>query len=327
MITRRIAVLGLAGAAPAILRHAARASTPDKVRVGVFPVSSALPFFVAKTRGYFSDVGVDAIPTQMASSTMILGAFLTGDLDTAATMVTIEALNINLKSPGAVVFISLNGQNAQHPQEAMVIRNGIEVNSIAELKGKATRIMAASGPANTSMARAVLKANGLQEGRDYMLTDLALGLHVGAMTAGTFDAGYTLEPAATILQTNGGARVLQKGLISTYVLDNPDALAFAAGGAMRGGFVRSQPDVAKRYAAAWQRALADIIADPAARDVLKGNTATPSDLVRQVGVPLAKMTDQLTADDRSYFQKFIDFATEQKVVTGHVDTAATVVTL
>ncbi len=326
MITRRTALLGLTATAPAILRHPARASTPDKVRVGVFPVSSALPFFVAKARGYFTDAGIDAIPTQMASSTMILGAFLTGDLDTAATMVTIEALNINLKSPGAIVFISLNGRNAEHPQEAMVIRNGLDISSVADMKGKATRIMSASGPANTSMARAVLKANGLQEGRDYMLTDLALGLHVGAMTAGTFDAGYTLEPAATMLQTAGGARLLQKGLIATYVLGNPEALAFAAGGAMRGDFVRSQPDVAKRYAMAWQRALADVIADPAARDALKVNTATPPDLVRQVGIPLAKMSDQLTADDRAYFQKFIDFATEQKVVTGHVDTAAALMT-
>ena len=31
------------------------ASAADKVRVGVFPVSSALPYFVALERGYFRD--------------------------------------------------------------------------------------------------------------------------------------------------------------------------------------------------------------------------------------------------------------------------------
>ena len=322
MLQRRTFLALPALAAPAILSRPARASALDPVRVGVFPVSSALPYFVAKDRGYFAAAGIDAIPTRMASSTLILGGFLTGDLDTAATLVTIEALNINLKSPGAVVYISLNGQNAAHCQEAFVVRNGIEAKTVADLKGRATKIMAASGPANTSMARAVLKVNGLVEGRDYVLTDLATNLHVGAMTAGTFDAGFTLEPSGTMLQTSGGAQMLERGVIATYILGNPSALAFAAGGALNGDFLRRQPDVAKRYAAAWARALADIIEDPSARDLLRVNTATPPDLVRDVGIPLAKMSGQLTPDEMADFQKFIDFAAEQKIVTAHVDTAA-----
>ncbi|GAC1337264.1 MAG: ABC transporter substrate-binding protein [Acetobacteraceae bacterium] len=313
---------GLALAAPAILRHPARASAPDKVRVGVFPVSSSLPFFVAQTRGYFAEMGIEPVPTRMASSTLILGGFLNDDLDTAAAVVMLEALNINIKAPGTVAYVSINGQNAEHLQESIVVRNGIEAKSIAGLKGKASKFMAASGPANTLIAKAVFKANGLEDGRDYQLTDLALNLHVGAMTAGTFDAGYTLEPGGTILATGNAAQVIEKGVVSTYMLGNPKALTFGAGGAMNGAFIKAKPDVATRYAAAWKKAITTILTDETARDDLKGNTAIPPALVRQVGIPLMKMAADATQEDRLYLQKFVDFATEQKIVTAKVDTAA-----
>ena len=67
------------------------------------------------------------------------------------------------------------------------------MNSLADLKGK--KLMSAPGPANVTMAKAVLAAAGLKEG-DYTIDQLDMGQHVNAMKAGTFDAGYTLEPNA-----------------------------------------------------------------------------------------------------------------------------------
>lgn len=329
-ITKRDALRTSAGFAlsiPAILKAHAASSAPDKVRVGVFPVSSALPFFVAQARGYFTELGIETVPTRMASSTLILGGFLNGDLDTAAALVMLEALNINIKSPGTASYISINGQNADNLQESIVVRNGFDATSIANFKGKAVKFVAASGPANTTIARAVMKANGLQEGPDYMLTDLALNLHVSAMTAGTFDAGYTLEPIGTMLQSTGGARVLEKGVVSTYVLGNPKALTFGAGGGMSGDFIKAKPDVAKRYASAWRKALADITSDISARDELKGNTSVPPELARKVGIPKMFMIDQLSADDHLYFQKFIDFATTQSILAAKVDMNTALITL
>lgn len=320
MMMSRRTLFGLTAlAAPAILRSHARASTPDKVRVGVFPVSSALPYFVADKRGYFAEAGIEPVPTRMASSTLILGGFLNGDLNTAAALVMLEALNINIKAPGTVAYISINGQNADHLQDSIVVRNGLDATSIAGLKGKATKIMAASGPANTLIAKAVFRANGLEAGRDYQLTDLALNLHVGAMTAGTFDAGYTLEPVGTILTANNGAKLIEKGVVSTYVLGDPRALTFGAGGALNGTFLKDKPDVAKRYAAAWKKAVDAILSDPTARDELKVNTAIPPDLVRRVGIPLMKMVADVTPSDLRDFQKFVDFATAQNIVTAKVD--------
>ena len=43
----------------AIVALAAPASAQDKVKVGVFPVSSSLPYFVAVERGYFKEQNVE----------------------------------------------------------------------------------------------------------------------------------------------------------------------------------------------------------------------------------------------------------------------------
>ncbi len=324
-VTRRSLALAAAGTAAFGARRAHAAA--DRVRVGVFPVSASLPFWVAQQRGFFAEQNIEVVPTTMASSTVILNSFVTGDLDAGAAIVTIESLNINLREPGLVRYISLNGQNAANRQETFMVRKGLNVNSIADLKGKARNIMAASGPANMSMARAVLKANGLEERRDYTLTDLAVSMHVGALRAGTFDAGYVLEPAGTILKRSGDAVELETGVIATYILGRKEALAFGAGGALHGKFVAEKPDVAKRYAAAIRKAVAVIATDPSARESLKVNTSIPPDLITEIGIPKFMMVSDLTAQDRRDFQAFIDFSTAQGVLREHVETSQALITL
>src|SRR3970040_349897 len=107
--------------------------------------------------------------------------------------------------------------------EHFVLRKGLTVKSLAELKGK--KIMSAPGPANVTMAKAALAAVGLKEG-DYQIDQLDMGQHVNAMTAGTFDAGYTLEPNAAVMRKTGVATTLEAGLIAKYVLGDPEANAW-----------------------------------------------------------------------------------------------------
>jgi NitT/TauT family transport system substrate-binding protein len=306
---------------------ATTAKAADQVKVGVFPVSSALPFFVAVERGYFAEQGIEPVPTRLASSTLIIQSFLSGDLETASALVTTEAFNVNLMTKNTILYLSINGQNEQNRQETFVVRKGLDASSIKDLKGKATKIMSASGPANVAFAKAVLKANGLEEGKDYTMTDLALNLHVSAMTAGTFDAGFTLEPAGTMLKANGGAAELEGGVIATYILGRKDAMVFAAGGAITTKFARERPDVARRYAIAWRKAIETIDRDPSTREALKANTSVPPELVMKVGLPKFVMADQVTTQNMADFQKYMDFATAQGIVKGQVDVTKYLVTL
>ena len=181
--------------------------------------------------------------------------------------------------------------------------------------------MSAPGPGNLVMARAVLDKIGLKEGADYQMTELAQNLHFEAMKAGTFDLGYTLEPTASQINRTGAATTIETGVIATYILGRDDAQAWAAGGALTQKFIAERPDVARRFAAAWRKALLAIRSDPSTREYLKGNTLTPPDLAATVPLPGFAMIDELRPQDRTDLQAFVDFATAKGILETRVDTA------
>ena len=309
MIARLLGAIAVAAALPAWGQ--------DKVKVGVFPVSSSLPVFVAQDRGFFKDERIDVEIIRLIGGPPNVSGLITNQIDASSVLVTIEGMNANLKKPGVAMYISLNGQNAQYQMEQFVVRRGVTARTLADLKGK--KIMSAPGPANVTMAKAVLAAVGLKEG-DYTIDQLDMGQHVNAMTAGTFDAGYTLEPNAAVMRKNGVATTLEAGVIAKYILGDPSANAWVGGGVISTDFMKGRPDVARRYANAWLKAIDFINSNPKeARKSLVKNTFTPDDVVETV--PLVKFTrvSDLTNKDRIDVQTFIDYSTRIGTLEGRVD--------
>jgi NitT/TauT family transport system substrate-binding protein len=311
---QRIVTGLLTGLAIAI---AAPASAQDKVKVGVFPVSSSLPYFVALEKGYFKEQNIEPEMVRLIGGPPNVAAMIGNQIDASAVLVTIEGINANIKKPGVAMYISINSQNQKYQMEQFVIRKGLEAKSLADLKGK--KIMSAPGPANVTMAKAALAAAGLKDG-DYTIDQLDMGQHVNAMTAGTFDAGYTLEPNASTMKKMGVATMLEAGVIARYVLGDQNANAFVAGAALTSDFIKNRPDVARRYALAWGKAVDLINNNPAeARKHLVKNTFTPDDVVDTVPMIRYFMAKDLTAKDKADYQKFIDFSVTTGTLEKKVD--------
>jgi NitT/TauT family transport system substrate-binding protein len=293
------------------------AAAQDKVKVGVFPVSSSLPYFVALERGFFKEQNIEPEMVRLIGGPPNVAAMITNQIDAAAVLVTIEGMNANLKKPAVAMYISINSQNRTYQMEQFVVRKGYEATSIKDLKG--AKIMSAPGPANVTMAKAALAAVGLKEG-DYTIDQLDMGQHVNVMTAGTFDAGYTLEPNASTMRKLGVARTIESGVIAHYVLGDPDANAFVGGCALTSDFVKSRPDAARRFTAAWAKAVNLINTNPhEARKHLLKNTFTPDDVVDTVPMIRYFMAGDLTAKDKADFQKFIDFSVQTGTLPEKVD--------
>ncbi len=312
---------------PAILKMAAGlalasalampAAAQDKVKVGVFPVASTLPYFVAIERGFFKEVNIEVETTRLIGGPPNVAAMITNQIDAAAVLVTIEGMNANLKKPGVAMYISLNSQNKTYQMEQFVVRKGFEAKSLKDLKG--AKIMSAPGPANVTMAKAALAAAGLKDG-DYTIDQLDMGQHVNAMTAGTFDAGYTLEPNASTMRKMGIASTLEAGVIAHYVLGDPEADAYVGGCALTSDFIKNRPEVAKRFTAAWAKAVDFITKNPKeARQYLLKNTFTPPDVVDTVPMIKYVMAKDLTAKDKAAYQKFIDFSVTTGTLPEKVD--------
>lgn len=293
------------------------ASAQDKVKVGVFPVSSTLPYFVALERGFFKERNIEPEMVRLIGGPPNVAAMITNQIDASAVLVTIEGMNANLKKPGVAMYISVNSQNRTYQMEQFVARKGYQATSLKDLKG--AKIMSAPGPANVTMAKAALAAVGVKEG-EYSIDQLDMGQHVNAMTAGTFDAGYTLEPNASTMRKLGVARTIEAGVIARYVLGDPDANAFVGGCALTTDFIQGRPEVAKRFAAAWAKAVDLINTNPQeARKHLLKNTFTPEDVVDTVPMIRYFMAGDLTAKDKADFQKFIDFSVQTGTLSDKIE--------
>jgi NitT/TauT family transport system substrate-binding protein len=295
----------------------APAAAQDKVKVGVFPVSTTLPYFVAVELGFFKDQGIEPEMVRLIGGPPNVAAMITNQIDAAAVLVTIEGMNANIKKPGVAMYISVNSQNKTYQMEQFVVRTGFNATSLKDLKG--AKIMSAPGPANVTMAKAALAAVGLKEG-DYSIDQLDMAQHVNVMMAGTFDAGYTLEPNASTMRRLGVATTIEAGVIAHYILGNPEANAFVGGCALTSEFIRSRPDVAKRFAAAWEKAVRLINDNPAeARKHLVKNTFTPEDVADTVPMVRYFMAKDLTDKDKADYQKFIDFSVQTGTLEQKID--------
>lgn len=316
--TRRDVMLGLAGlTAAAALPASAQDKPLDKVKVGVFPLSSSLPYFVGVERGFFKEVGIEPETIKLMGGPANVAALMTNQIEVSAVLVMLEGMNANVKKPGAATYIAVNSQTKVWQMEQFVVRTGFKADSIKDLKG--AKLMSAPGPANLNTAKAVLAKNGLKEG-DYTIDQLDMGQHINVMKAGTFDGGYTLEPQATMMRKMGIARTLEAGVISKYILGDDKADAYAAGCAVTADFIAARPDVAKRFAAAYAKAVDFVNNDPKeARKYLLKNTLTPEDLVEEIPMLGYVMVRNMTPKQAADWQKLVDFGNEIGVVPEKID--------
>lgn len=161
--SRRRMLVG-ALAAMALSSLPAAAQTPDKVKVGVFPISSWLPYFVAIDLGYFKELNIEPETIKLMGGPPNVAALITNQIEVSAVLVTLEGLNADVKKPGVAMYIALHSQNAKYKMEQFVVREGLvdKVKTLKDFKG--LKLMSAPGPANLNTAKGILAKNGLKEG-------------------------------------------------------------------------------------------------------------------------------------------------------------------
>jgi NitT/TauT family transport system substrate-binding protein len=121
---------------------------------------------------------------------------------------------------------------------------------------------------------------------------------------------------------NGSVRpTLARTALAATTLAGPGAdMAFAAGCAITSDFIRTRPDVDRRFAAVWKKAISFVNENPReARKYLAKNTLTPEDVVDTVPMVRYFMAGELTDKQKAEFQKFIDFSTAVGTLPEKID--------
>jgi taurine transport system substrate-binding protein len=144
--------------------------------------------------------------------------------------------------------------DASGPSEALVVRNGSGINSLADLKGKKL----AAAPVSTAHYQflALIKSLGLSE-KDVQVFAIPQPEIVAAYQRGDLDGGFVWDPALTELKKNG------KVLVTSKDVADRGAPTFGAW-VVTAAFEKENPQFVKAFAGVLDKYIASYVKDPAA---------------------------------------------------------------
>ncbi len=315
-IQRRHLIFGASVASALAAMRARPAHADDKILIGYWPIASGLPLYVGLERGIFREAGLNVEGVKFASAQQVAEAMISGRIHGSANGTASAVLGLaEITSPNLFKIICSNPSNRSLVLDEFVVPKNSPVKSIAELAGK--KIASGPGIQNVTLAKIILEKNGIA---NPTVTELPVGQHVPALAAGQIDAVYTLEPTGTAGRLKGLARVLETGVIAKYVLGNADAPWFGGSASVTNAFLKDSPDLAKRYIAAYAKAVQWVRTSPEeSRKHMDGFTAIEESLVKEVPLPGFTMYNEFSASDLGYFQKFFDVFTERKIFSRKLD--------
>ena len=316
---RIVAAAGAALATSAVGMPAiVRAQATPKIRIGFWPVASALPFFVAVEKGYFKEAGLDVEVQKFASAQQVMEAMLSGRGEGSANGTASAVLAIGeIAQPGLFKIFCTNPTNAKFVLDEFIVAKDSPVKTLADLKGK--RVASGPGIQNVTLAKVMLERAGAGP---MSITELPIGQHVAAVAAGQADAAYTLEPTGTVGRLNGTTRTLEVGVVAKYILGDPMAPWHGGSASLTTEFIKKYPDATKKYIAAYRRGVDFVKNTPNdARPFLKGYTAIEGPLTAEVPMSDYLFSTDFKPADVAYFQKFYDLFTEKGIFERKVDVA------
>lgn len=140
--------------------------------------------------------------------------------------------------------------------EALVVRNGSGINSVADLKGK--KLAAAPVSTDHYQLLALIKSQGLTE-KDVQVFAIPQPEIVAAYNRGDIDGGFVWDPALTELKKNGRVLVTSKEVAEKGA---PTFSAWVATGA----FAKEHPEFLKAFSSVIEKHTNSFVSNKAAWD-------------------------------------------------------------
>ncbi len=236
----------------------------DKVVVGY--QTDALPSSVAIANGDFDKAtGVKIDFRRFNSGAEIFAAIASGDVQIgyvgSSPYAAATSRGLDVK---AFYLASISGID-----EALVVRNGSGINSLADLKGK--KLAAAPVSTDHYQLLALIKSIGLTE-KDVQVFAIPQPDIVAGYNRGDLDGGFVWNPALDELKKNGKVLVTSKDVAEKGA---PTFSAWVATAA----FAKQHPDFLKAFAGVISKYQNSFVNDPAKWGPDSENAATLAKLV------------------------------------------------
>ncbi len=238
-----LAGLGLAGT---------QAQAATTVRVGITYSSSDIGFFIAEKKGYFLQEGISVTFTPFDSAGKMVAPLGAGQLDVGGGSSSAGLFNAAARGIPIKIVADKGSSPPGHGYAPLLVRKDLvssgRVKSFRDLKG----LKVAGGSPGTSpavMMNEALKKGGLSFS-DVTMISMGYPQHVMALQNKAVDASLTTEPSATVA-VNSGAAVRFAGNDEFYPYHQVAVVLYG------GGFIKDNPEVARKFMRAYVRAVRD----------------------------------------------------------------------
>jgi ABC-type nitrate/sulfonate/bicarbonate transport system substrate-binding protein len=196
------------------------------VTIATHRAVGSLPVWVAIEEGFFKARGVDVKMIELPTSTLSMQALLTGGVNFAGSSpISAFKLAVNEDARLKLVHVTLN--NAPGLSQ-LVVRTGVEVKTLEELKGKTIAVDENdSGCLECLSFLITLRENGFDLSEDIRITRVVHQQMGKALEDGIIDAATMIQPYAAFAITEGKGyplkdpRLGEFGDASTRLLGTP----------------------------------------------------------------------------------------------------------
>lgn len=248
-----------------------------KVKVGVAPTLSTAGIFIAKERGYFTRLGLDAELVPFAGSgPEMLPALASGQLDVGAGNISAKLYNAMVRGIDLRIVADKGSNSPGCGYLAMVVRKALadQVHGPADLKG---RTVAVTGPGVSQevVVDRYLRRAGLTIA-DVNLVFMSYQDAAAALVTGAIDATVQIEPLLSDGLVKGDIVALER---ADRIHPNQQSAVIVYSEA----FASKHREAGERFMTAYLQGVRDY------RAVFVTKTAKPA-LVNEVMAALAKWT-------------------------------------
>ena len=245
MTKRREFILGLGAAvvASGAPQAPALAQARDKVVMSWLPIMQTMAFYVAQEEKLFEKANIEVEAARFQAPNQIIDSLVSNRADVGAPGAA-AGISVLAESqfPGTFKVFGLQGGGigVNRINDGLIVANASTITSFADLKGKTLGHL--PGIQWRTISRHMVRKAGLDPDKDVRLVELAVGLQVQAVIAGSADATLSLEPVGSIAVALGEAKRAMTNPVAGVIAD-----PFYSGcSLLTTKFIKDRPAVARR---------------------------------------------------------------------------------
>jgi NitT/TauT family transport system substrate-binding protein len=252
---------------------------PEKVTVRLVRAIAQAPFYIAVSKGYFTQEGIAVDAADIRSALDTIGPLATGQLDVSMGAATAGFFNAANKGFDLRVIAAMGIQGPVMSTQPLVRKALWDDGTIRSAKDFRGRKVAINAPGDITEYFLSLMAEkyGFSV-KDINVTSLRFGEQLAAFRNGAIDAGFMPEPVSSAAQLDGAVVLdtadagIGEGTITTFVFAGTK-------------FLRERPKVALAFMRAMLRGARDAqgpyLKDPAIAASIAAQTGLKVEAIRR----------------------------------------------